>query len=118
MTDRSEFVDRLYDLDVKQTRACLASSMAAVRSLTVTPGPRGRVLQEALSDVEAALLAAARAALVKLDDAMHQAARMADPEPADSHDAVVAGLDEGRPPPPRPAVAPRRPLRIPPRLPS
>lgn len=91
MSERSRFVDELHALDARETRARLAEAIAAVKAHPgYVDGPRSRVLHDALSAVERELLAAARAAVVRLDAAVREADR---PHMV----RVVPGADPGMP---------------------
>ncbi|KZB99699.1 hypothetical protein AU375_03987 [Methylobacterium radiotolerans] len=80
----SRFVDGLYDLDARTTRARLTAALAAVRAHPgYAEGPHARPLQRAVATVEGDLLRAARDAVSRLDAALRDADRPAVPDVLD-----------------------------------
>ncbi len=70
----SRFVDGLYELDARATRARLTAALAAVRAHPgFAEGLHARSLQRAVATVEGDLLRAARDAVSRLDAALRDA---------------------------------------------
>ncbi|CAO4165226.1 MULTISPECIES: hypothetical protein [Methylobacteriaceae] len=122
MTARTDFADRLVELDVAQTRTRLAAALAAVKSHPgYAAGPRAATLQGAVGAVERALLLASRECIQRLDAALTEADRPP-ATLAEAHADIVAGLDADAPAPPVRRSPPPPPMRGPvpprPRLPA
>ncbi|AWV14989.1 hypothetical protein A3862_05250 [Methylobacterium sp. XJLW] len=80
----SRFVDGLYELDARTTRARLTEALAAVRAHPgYANGPHARSLQRAVATVEGDLLRAARDAVSRLDAALKDADRPPVPDALD-----------------------------------
>lgn len=115
MTARTDFADRLVELDVAQTRARLAAALSAVKGHAgYAAGPRAATLQGAVGAVERALLLASRECIQRLDAALAEADRPP-ATVAEAHAQIVGELDADAPPPPvrqSPAPPPMR-ARVP-----
>ena len=80
----SRFVDGLYGLDARATRARLNAALAAVRAHPgYGEGPYSRSLQRAVATVEGELLRAARDAVSRLNAALQDADRPPVPDVLD-----------------------------------
>ncbi len=111
MTARTDFADRLVELDVAQTRARLAAALAATKGHpSFSAGPKSRMLQDAVGAVERCLLMASRESIQRLNAVLEEADRPP-ATLAEAHAQIVGELDADAPPPPVRQSPPPPPMR-------